>query len=212
MLEQTIASLPASVIASFARDSFIFRGRERWTSALLYRALALEPDDATALHTLSGFLDGWGSNQFSMGFYMLSAAVLKYALDRATTVEDRALFAKTRVQAMWGWGFAPRTDGLLELTADDFEDIELFALQEDRYAAWWRPVLDDAGSLAACFAAAHATTGYVAGFLRQRAPDLEPTIAGVYPPADLVVQDAYAEWLAFDVERLESMVKRSPGM
>ena len=197
-----MGDIPGALAASFAEMSFIVKGRTRWTAALVYRAIELEPWDATARGTLSGFLDDGGLDVFPSGFKMLSAIVLERALadDSPITEADRRKLDHARFVSMWAWGFAHHQSGEKELSPSAFRHRPSFSIEGERYRSWWAQVIVAAGSPDEAFRVAVDATGVLAGFLKKRAKDV-PEICGAYRRDHLVVDEAcYAEWLMRPVE------------
>jgi hypothetical protein len=207
MSAQTLlGDLPAGVVASFAEKAFIVEGRSRWTAALLHRALELEGWNPTALATLSGFLDDGGLGKFPVGFKVLSAVILEWALTPASPLdrETRRSFDEVRFLSIWAWGFSRRRDGKKQLSSGEFADREAFVVDDEAYCRWWQAAVEQAGSMEAAAAAAVGVVGHLAGFLRKRSAEVHPTVCGVYARENMVMdEERYGEWRAFPADRLD---------
>ena len=195
----------ADLLGNLSRETFAKRGRGRWTAALVYRALSLDPLHPAAIATLGGFLDDAVGGSLPADFTLLSALVLEYALSdecAIAAVEKRRLEAE-QFLTLWAWRFSRHVSRSTELASADFLDRTKFHVDWARYHAWRAPALATAGGLRQAFAIGHAAMGYLAGFLKIRAGTKPETVCAAYRPEDLHVDHAaYDAWLDLDLETL----------
>jgi hypothetical protein len=203
MNKQTIADLSASQIARHAVNILAFQGRTIECARLIHHALALNPDEATALGALSSYLD-------QKDFEAFSAAVLEYACSSACPIPEdkKSELDDLRFQVKWLWGFSSRVDGQKYLRSIEFGNRSDFVVDEERYQDWLiKPLVEKTGSLRNAVDSAHVFLGCVGRLLIHRELGGIAPFEEIYHPERFIRAPKYDEWLASPITELEAIEK-----
>lgn len=198
-----IADLSASQLARHAAHILALQGRTAECARLIHHALALNPDEATALRALSSYLD-------QKDFEAFSAAVLEYACSSACPIpeDEKSELDDLRFQVKWLWGFSNRVDGQKHLRSVDFGNRSDFIVDEQRYQDWLiKPLVDKTGSLRNAVDSAHVFMGCVGRLLIHRELGGIAPFDEIYHPERFIRAPKYDEWLASPIAELEAIDK-----
>jgi hypothetical protein len=196
----TIAQLTADQLAQHAFNIFVRQGRHRLGARLIYRALELDPRNASALRCLSDLFDHKGTKPFS-------AVALEYALHPSTAIagDARDVLDNLLFFGKWSWGFSRHKTGQTALGPDDFKDRTAFRVDERKYKDYLINVLKPAKSLGNAFRSAHVLCGLIGGVVEHHSKGDKVRIYDTYDPAKFKTNAEYAAWLRCSTDSLDAM-------